>query len=387
MSEDRHDKDNPEVIIFVSLIDGNCQNNEQNVRIPDTFYSIPKSSVAHPSYFFPSSRRLFNFPKKTNNDSPVNNGNSSQHSKQDHTNVKSKSLSFEKELKVFDKISNSLEIMKNCDSKETISSCGMTDDESLDILENMCITDTKSEDASSIKTQDSNDSSKDAFDVGQNQSVVMDGWVIVKKLSDFADLHKNLCSHWSAVSQVEVPSLPAKSIFSKNIDRNVYEKLRVSAQQYLSNLTWYSMRPLVCQSVLLYEFLCPSPEMLWRPQSRAKKSKFSLYSLFKTRDCQAGIELENHFADSSSQASKLDLDTKSEDSVRFSNSGSSEYRRTRMDSASSAHSKSRHSSGTRCVCSSVHLMMNRRDNNIVNIFHYSATAKAGAAPPSWQKGV
>ena len=93
------------------------------------------------------------------------------------------------------------------------------------------------------------------------------------------------CSyHCPKLKSRDVPSLPSKSIFSKQAtsERACMDKLRASAQRYLSALTWEALDPGPARSIIFYEFLCPTQHLLWRPLPLPpKKSKFSLSSFFK----------------------------------------------------------------------------------------------------------
>ncbi|XP_015429731.1 PREDICTED: sorting nexin-25 isoform X2 [Dufourea novaeangliae] len=115
-----------------------------------------------------------------------------------------------------------------------------------------------------------------AEDEGNNDSICS-GWVVLRKLQDFQDLHRKLRQLCSNVKNLDLPSQPLK-FFGKS-DRNTLDKAKIQIQKYL-NFVLEDEK--LNQSEALYTFLSPSSEHLKYAPPSPKKSRFSLSTLFKT---------------------------------------------------------------------------------------------------------
>ncbi|XP_043250789.1 sorting nexin-25 isoform X2 [Colletes gigas] len=110
-----------------------------------------------------------------------------------------------------------------------------------------------------------------------NSDSICSGWVVLRKLQDFQDLHRKLRQLCPNIKNLDLPSQPLK-FFGKS-DKNTLDKDKIQIQKYLNfvledeNLN---------QSEALYTFLSPSSEHLKHAPPSPKKSRFSLSTLFKT---------------------------------------------------------------------------------------------------------
>ncbi|CAK9801081.1 Sorting nexin-25 [Anthophora plagiata] len=111
---------------------------------------------------------------------------------------------------------------------------------------------------------------------GSNESICS-GWVVLRKLQDFQDLHRKLRQLCSNVKNLDLPSQPLK-FFGKS-DKNTLEKAKTQIQKYLNYVLEDEK---LNQSEALYTFLSPSSEHLKYAPPSPKKSRFSLSTLFKT---------------------------------------------------------------------------------------------------------
>ncbi|RLU16238.1 hypothetical protein DMN91_011998 [Ooceraea biroi] len=110
-----------------------------------------------------------------------------------------------------------------------------------------------------------------------NDESISSGWVVLRKLQDFQDLHRKLRQLCSNVKNLDLPSQPLK-FFGKS-DKNTLDKAKMQIQKYL-NFVLEDER--LNQSEALYAFLSPSSEHLKAVIPSPKKSRFSLSTLFKT---------------------------------------------------------------------------------------------------------
>ncbi|XP_053998110.1 sorting nexin-25-like isoform X2 [Hylaeus anthracinus] len=113
-------------------------------------------------------------------------------------------------------------------------------------------------------------------DEGNNDSICS-GWVVLRKLQEFQDLHRKLRQLCPNVKNLDLPSQPLK-FFGKS-DKNSLDKDRMQIQKYL-NFVLEDEK--LNQSEALYTFLSPSSEHLKYAPPSPKKSRFSLSTLFKT---------------------------------------------------------------------------------------------------------
>ncbi|XP_018044280.1 PREDICTED: sorting nexin-25-like isoform X2 [Atta colombica] len=111
-----------------------------------------------------------------------------------------------------------------------------------------------------------------------NDESISSGWVVLRKLQDFQDLHRKLRQLCSNVKSLDLPSQPLK-FFGKS-DKSTLDKAKMQIQKYL-NFVLEDER--LNQSEALYTFLSPSSEHLKVVVAPSpKKSRFSLSTLFKT---------------------------------------------------------------------------------------------------------
>lgn len=137
-----------------------------------------------------------------------------------------------------------------------------------------------------------------------NEESISTGWVVLRRLPEFQELHRKLRQLCSNVKNLELPSQPLK-FFGKS-DKNSLDKAKIQIQKYLNvryvpfsrrklpimKKNLLSLHPLYTlqyvleddrlnQSEALYAFLSPSSEHLKHTAPSPKKSRFSLSTLFK----------------------------------------------------------------------------------------------------------
>uniref|UniRef100_A0A8C5LN38 Sorting nexin 25 n=1 Tax=Leptobrachium leishanense TaxID=445787 RepID=A0A8C5LN38_9ANUR len=101
-------------------------------------------------------------------------------------------------------------------------------------------------------------------------------WTVLRKLSEFQNLHRKLSECFPSLKKVQLPSLsklPFKSIDQKFLEKSK-NQLNHFLQKLLSDERLY-------QSEVLYAFLSPSPEHLKVIDVQGKKSSFSLASFLE----------------------------------------------------------------------------------------------------------
>ena len=65
-----------------------------------------------------------------------------------------------------------------------------------------------------------------------NSESIYSGWVVLRKLQDFQDLHRKLRQLCSNVKNLDLPSQPLK-FFGKS-DKNTLDKAKMQIQKYLN---------------------------------------------------------------------------------------------------------------------------------------------------------
>ncbi|XP_052751645.1 sorting nexin-25 [Galleria mellonella] len=108
------------------------------------------------------------------------------------------------------------------------------------------------------------------------------GWVLLRTLNEFQELHRKLRPMCSELKNLELPSNSFKFLFGKN-DRNSLEKAKTLIQKYLE-FVLEDDRLNQCEA--LYTFLNPSSEYL-KQGDLPKKNKFSFSTLFKSTSSEA----------------------------------------------------------------------------------------------------
>lgn len=125
-------------------------------------------------------------------------------------------------------------------------------------------------------------------DSGKNEDNcdgISTGWVILRSLTQFHELHRKLRPLCSDLRSMDLPTNSFKLFFLKN-DKSSLEKAKVQIQKYL---TFILEDDHLFQSEALYAFLSPSSEHLKQVAVSPKKSKFSLSTLFKTNSGSSEI--------------------------------------------------------------------------------------------------
>nr|CAD7459223.1 unnamed protein product [Timema tahoe] len=109
---------------------------------------------------------------------------------------------------------------------------------------------------------------------------VSTGWVVLRKLSDFQELHRKLCQLSANLKQFDLPSQSIKYRFGKQAVKSSLEKAKQQIQHYLKFVLEDER---LNQSEALYTFLSPSSEHLKHVSLPSpKKSMFSFTTLFKS---------------------------------------------------------------------------------------------------------
>ncbi|KAM3968308.1 LOW QUALITY PROTEIN: sorting nexin snazarus [Aphomia sociella] len=108
------------------------------------------------------------------------------------------------------------------------------------------------------------------------------GWVLLRTLNEFQELHRKLRPMCSELKNLELPSNSFKFLFGKN-DRNSLEKAKILIQKYLE-FVLEDDRLNQCEA--LYTFLNPSSEYM-KQGDLPKKNKFSFSTLFKSTSSEA----------------------------------------------------------------------------------------------------
>ncbi|CAB3225034.1 unnamed protein product [Arctia plantaginis] len=108
------------------------------------------------------------------------------------------------------------------------------------------------------------------------------GWVLLRTLNEFQDLHRKLRPMCAELKNLELPSNSFKFLFGKN-DKNNLEKAKILIQKYLEFVLEDDR---LNQSEALYTFLNPSSEYL-KQGDLPKKNKFSFSTLFKSTSSEA----------------------------------------------------------------------------------------------------
>ncbi|XP_056415889.1 sorting nexin-25 isoform X3 [Hyla sarda] len=101
-------------------------------------------------------------------------------------------------------------------------------------------------------------------------------WTVLRRLSEFQNLHRKLCECFPSLKKVQLPSL-SKLPF-KSIDQKFLEKSKTQLNNFLQKLLSDER---LYQSEVLYAFLSPSPEHLKVIDVQGKKSSFSLSSFLE----------------------------------------------------------------------------------------------------------
>ncbi|CAG9791866.1 unnamed protein product [Diatraea saccharalis] len=108
------------------------------------------------------------------------------------------------------------------------------------------------------------------------------GWVLLRTLNEFQELHRKLRPLCSDLKNLELPTNSFKFLFGKN-DRNSLDKAKVLIQKYLEFVLEDDR---LNQSEALYTFLNPSSEYM-KQGDLPKKNKFSFSTLFKSTSSEA----------------------------------------------------------------------------------------------------
>ncbi|XP_059486173.1 sorting nexin-25 [Neocloeon triangulifer] len=121
------------------------------------------------------------------------------------------------------------------------------------------------------------------------------GWVVLRGLPDFLELHRKLCQLDSSVKNLELPSFSGKFLFGKTLDKPALEKAKFQIQNYLERILGDD-RLNTCEAI--YTFLSPSADLLKHASPSPKKHKFSLSTLFKSNGSSGSLGIgEDNFVD------------------------------------------------------------------------------------------
>nr|DBA29133.1 TPA: hypothetical protein GDO54_009390 [Pyxicephalus adspersus] len=101
-------------------------------------------------------------------------------------------------------------------------------------------------------------------------------WTVLRRLSEFQNLHRKLSDCFPLLKKVQLPSL-SKLPF-KSVDQKFLEKSKAQLNNFLEKLLSDER---LYQSEVLYAFLSPSPEHLKVIDVQGKKSSFSLSSFLE----------------------------------------------------------------------------------------------------------
>ncbi|XP_055601426.1 sorting nexin-25 [Uranotaenia lowii] len=108
------------------------------------------------------------------------------------------------------------------------------------------------------------------------------GWVVVRSLAQFHELHRKLRPMCNELKTIDLPSNNAFKLFLLKNDKSLLEKSKLQIQKYLNFILEDDH---LNQSEALYEFLSPSSDRLKQSvtpsPSKKQSSKFSLATLFK----------------------------------------------------------------------------------------------------------
>ncbi|XP_055616626.1 sorting nexin-25 [Toxorhynchites rutilus septentrionalis] len=157
------------------------------------------------------------------------------------------------------------------------------------------------------------------------------GWVVLRTLAQFHELHKKLRPMCAELKTIDLPANNLLKLFLFKNDKTLLEKTKEQVQKYLSFVLEDEH---LHQSEALYEFLSPSSERLKQgttPSPSKKQSKFSLATLFKHNsekldqfwgphfrfntadfvdDDQVSMYLEGSSGENGSSKSQVDLEAK-----------------------------------------------------------------------------
>lgn len=101
-------------------------------------------------------------------------------------------------------------------------------------------------------------------------------WTVLRRLSEFQNLHRKLSECFPSLKKVQLPSL--SKIPFKSVDQKFLEKSKAQLNNFLQKLLSDER---LYQSEVLYAFLSPSPEHLKVMDVQGKKSSFSLASFLE----------------------------------------------------------------------------------------------------------
>ncbi|XP_058443112.1 sorting nexin-25 [Malaya genurostris] len=121
------------------------------------------------------------------------------------------------------------------------------------------------------------------------------GWVVVRSLAQFHELHRKLRPMCADLKAIDLPSNNAFKLFLLKNDKTLLEKAKQQIQKYLNFILEDDH---LNQSEALYEFLSPSSERLKQstlPSPSKKQSKFSLATLFKANSEKMDQFWGSHF--------------------------------------------------------------------------------------------
>lgn len=110
-----------------------------------------------------------------------------------------------------------------------------------------------------------------------NDESISSGWVVLRKLQDFQDLHRKLRQLCSNVKNLDLPSQPLK-FFGKS-DKSTLDKAKMQIQKYL-NVSLQQISFLVVNLKLLYAKTSPfinAGSLFWKTNGLIKARPCMLF--------------------------------------------------------------------------------------------------------------
>ncbi|KAK7865189.1 hypothetical protein R5R35_012045 [Gryllus longicercus] len=111
-----------------------------------------------------------------------------------------------------------------------------------------------------------------------DSDAVSTGWVVLRRLSEFQELHRKLSQLSSSVKHLELPSQSLKFRFGKSALEKALEKAKGQIQKYLQ---FVLEDDTLNKSEAIYAFLSPSSEHLKQTIPSPQKPKFAFSTLLK----------------------------------------------------------------------------------------------------------
>lgn len=111
-----------------------------------------------------------------------------------------------------------------------------------------------------------------------NDESISSGWVVLRKLQDFQDLHRKLRQLCSDVKTLDLPSQPLK-FFGKS-DKSTLDKAKMQIQKYLNvrlNATYFLFTNLSSYTRTNIPLFINSCSLSWRMKGLIKAKRCTLF--------------------------------------------------------------------------------------------------------------